>query len=74
MYIITCWFWLYKELGGIFLFLNSKEKNSAAGLDGGGGHITDLDDALAKAQLSISSSATADLKLQLVSSFPLVIQ
>ena len=38
------------------------------------GHITDLDDALAKAQLSISSSATADLKLQLVSSFPLVIQ
>ena len=37
MYIITCWFWLYKELGGIFLFLNSKEKNSAAGLDGGGG-------------------------------------
>ena len=31
MYIITCWFWLYKELGGIFLFLNSREKSQPLG-------------------------------------------
>ena len=36
-------------------------------------HITDLDNVLASPQFSISSSL-ADLKLQLVSSFPLVIQ